>query len=120
MSTQVNFLDICDKRTGNGCTLLLTARHLIRVLFQQINYTKHICDRCKSLAHVLIIHTCKHQREIDIVFKRKRVQQIKILKDKTEMISAKRRKLLIGQPCNVLAVQQYAACGRSVARRQDI
>ncbi len=109
-----------DQRPRDGSPLLLPAGHLVWVLFQQLCDAKHLRDRQKLFAHLRIRCVREHERQIDIVLKGKCVQQVKVLKDKPQILPAKPRDLILGDLRNVLSVYKYGAARGLIQRREDI
>ena len=80
------------QRTGNGGTLFLTARYLIRVSVKKLGYSELCGNRGYPLSHLLIILPHKHKRQKNVVPYRKSIQQIEVLKYKSKMLPAKLRR----------------------------
>lgn len=83
-----NQLWFCDQRSCNCCPLLLSPRHLIWIFVQQMCDAKLLCNRAKSAFHLRIFFPCQYKRKENIVSQRKRIQQIKILKYKAQILSS--------------------------------
>ena len=62
----------------------------------------------------------QYQRQINIVPDRKGIQEIEILKDKSQIISSKARQFLIFQLGDIPPVQKHGAVTGPVQRCQDI
>ena len=62
----------------------------------------------------------QHQRKIDIVLDGKGVQQIELLKHKTQVVTAKRRDLRLPDTGQLLPGQNHTACGGLIQRGQNI
>ena len=90
-----NQLRLGDQGSGNGCPLLLSARDLIRIFVQQIFDPEPLGERQQLLPHFRIFFARQHQRQENILLQIKVVQQIKILKDKTQIFASKLCQLLI-------------------------
>ena len=75
---------------GHGGALLLTAGDFVGVLFQQCGNAQLIGNGRQTPVHLLIALACQHQRQIDVILQSKGVQQIELLKYKTQMIAAER------------------------------
>lgn len=70
--------------------------------------------------HFLKILSGKYHRKKDVVAERECIQQVKILEDETEMISAESRDILFADLREIHAVQKDFASGGPVERGQDV
>ena len=107
-------LRLCNQCTRNRCPLFLTAGHLIWELRENICNAKPVCNRHQPPVHLLIRFAAQHKRQKNIVLQRKRIEQVKILKYKSQVISAECCHFFFPDLGHALSVQKYLAPGRAV------
>ena len=97
---------------GHGGALLLSARYLIGVFGEQLRNPELLCDRLQAPFHFLVRYAGQHQRKINVVHQRKRVEQVEILEDKAQIISAERGDFRFPDLGKIARIEQHrAACG---------
>ena len=105
-----------DQRAGGSGPLPLAARYLIGIFFEQRRDTQPAGQRQQAVFHLLARPSGQHKREQDVLTQRQRVEQVAVLKDKTQPVAAERGQRAVGDCGEVLALEQDAAVGRPVER----
>ena len=111
---------IGDQRPGYCRPLLLASGDFIGIFLQYVcdsQFSGHRKDLC---LHFPVMLSFQDQRQINIVPDRKSIQEIKILKDKPQIISSKAGQFLIFQFGDIPSVQEHGTVTGPVQSRQDI
>lgn len=85
---------ICDQSPRYCRPLLLSAGNLIGIFLQDLCNAKSLCNRPDLLLHFTVILPCQHQWKINIVSEAERIQKVKILEYKSQIISPESGNLL--------------------------
>ena len=99
-------------RRGNALTL--TARHLSRVLLQNIRHAKQIGDAIDLRANGISFLTLDGKGQSNVLETGQSVQQVGVLEDEAQVIAAKFGQLTTAQLRDVAAVQDDASAGHGI------
>ena len=111
---------LCDERAGNGGALLLAAGDLVGVLFQKLADAERFRNIDEAGAHLIVALAREDEREIDVILKRERVEQVELLKHEPEMVAAERGGLAFADLGKVPPVEQHRAGGGLVKRGENV
>ena len=78
-----NQLRIGNQRTRNGCTLLLSAGHLIWVFIEDLGDAEFFRNRLCPKTHLLVFFSFQHERQINVVTQGKGIEQVEVLEHET-------------------------------------
>ena len=109
-----------DQRPAHRRPLPLAAGHFVRVFLQNLRDGQLCRQRLQPPFHFPVIDSRQHQRQIDIVLQGQRIQQIKILKDESQMLPAERADVSVPDLRQILSSQKNLAAGGLIQRGQDI
>ena len=74
---------IGNQRTRNGCTLLLSAGHLIWVFIEDLGDAEFFRNRLCPKTHLLVFFSFQQERQINIVTQGKGIEQVEVLEHET-------------------------------------
>ena len=86
---------ICYNGAGHSRSLLLSAGYFIRIFFQKIPDAQLLCRRIKLLFHLSVRHAFQNERQQNIILQIKRIQQVKVLKYESQIISPEFRNIFV-------------------------
>lgn len=93
---------------------------LVGIFLQQRSQAQILRYRQQARGHLVVALPGQHQRQQDVVLYRERVQQVKLLKHKAEIVAPEGRNVALLYPAKLLAVEHDRAAGRLVQRRKKI
>ena len=99
-------------RRGNALTL--TARHLSRVLLQNIRHAKQIGGAIDLRANGISFLTLDGKGQSNVLETGQSVQQVGVLEDETQVVAAEFGQLTTAQLRDVAAVQDDASAGHGI------
>ena len=103
-----------------GGALLLTSGYLIGVLVEQRGYPEQLRSGVQLRLHGRVLFAPQHQREQYVVPHRERIQQVELLEHEPQIVPAEIRELRFLYLREVHSVEDNAAPGRLVERRENI
>ena len=106
---------IVDQRTGDGHTLHLSARHLVRLMFQTVAQAHGLQSLDGSLAALLgVIFRIVHQRQFDVLHSGGLRQQVIVLEDEAYLLIPEVGALRLRHRTDGNAVEEILARGWGV------
>ena len=105
---------------SDGGALLLAAGDLVGVFFQKLADAERFRNIDEAGAHFIVALAREDEREIDVILKRERVEQVELLKHEPEMIAAERGGLALADLGKVPPVEQHRAGGGLVERGENV
>ena len=101
---------------SRGDALLLAARHLVRELVEHLRNSQACGDLLHASRHVAGGRVVDREGQRDVLARGEGVEQVGVLEDKAQALTAKLRELVGAQGRDVLAVNVDVARGGSVDR----
>src|SRR5690625_1213441 len=109
---------------GNGCPLLLAARHFERFAVEDLRDTKCFRHPIQLLLHLAQRQSVEDEWQQDVLTQTETVKQVEILEHEPKLASAEQGKFIVTHPSWINTTNTYVAggwridCGENVEKRR--